>query len=65
LGLPVGSTLEEVKKRKRSMVLHYHPDRNKEYADAKYVFAKVMEAFDKIMGIDDSGRNNLEISTDD
>jgi DnaJ-class molecular chaperone len=47
------------------MVLHYHPDRNKEYADAKYVFAKVMEAFDKIMGIDDSGRNNLEISTDD
>ena len=40
------------------MVMYYHPDKNK-YENAKYVFGKVTDAYNQIMGVDDSERNNL------
>ena len=60
LGLEVGSTLIQVKQRWKLMVKHYHPDKNVGYEDARYVFGRVHEAYHKIKGVDDSGRNNVE-----
>ena len=65
MGLTRGSTPAEVKKMRIRMLLFYHPDKNKGYANAGYVFSKVKEAFDIIMGVDETERNNLEPSTDE
>jgi DnaJ-class molecular chaperone len=42
------------------MVKYYHPDKNRDYTNAKYVVSKVQEAYQTITGVDDSERNNLE-----
>jgi len=42
--LPESSTLEDIKKRFKQLVLKYHPDRNKS-PDAQEKFIKITEAY--------------------
>lgn len=49
LGLPVGSSIEVVKKRYRKLVLQFHPDRNPS-PEAKQKFLEITQAYDIITG---------------
>lgn len=58
LGIPVNSSLEEIKKAYRRMARLYHPDVNHD-PDAKDIFISITEAYEFLMA------NHEKIQTDD
>jgi curved DNA-binding protein len=58
LGVPKTATADEIRKAHRKLVRQYHPDVNKNNADAETKFKEVQEAYDVLS--DDAKRRNYD-----